>query len=1033
MAWHRIVFTETEDNPMACAMRQMHFRFSAVIFLIVLGTFVARDSNAQEPAEAFLRALRERGLFELANDYLLEAANDPLVDSAFRERVPLEHAENMIQFAESTRTFIQKTERLVEAEQVLEKFMASGASGDMRQAALSTLGNLRLQQGLTHIIQSQSDRATEEERNELLDLARDSLGQSVAAYAEVRESLKKELESAGKDLTPDIKRKYQLFQEVRLRFPFAQENEADTYPEGDPRRAQLLTAAADEYQQLWKAYSGYSSGVNACLQGARALNKLGRHQEALDLMKDLYERAGSENTRALAAIQAIDAWEGFDPYPFDEVIFFLEPLAANLTNSQMREDKWGTIQIGLAKAYWAKFEKAKADGDAALMGRAKKTAARLIKRASRSRGNSQEIARQLIEQWGVSTIEMDDADADAEVVSFPDAKLRIDDQIVQLDETYRGLLDAKSQLANATGDSKTDLEQSVSEMASEISKRGNEIILMIDDALKLPLDDVQPNDLNHLKYLRAYVYFTTGRYFHTVALGQFALDRISGLEWSRQTAGLATKSLAVMYENNPDGNRDFEKTTLIDFCERIYDRWPGTPEAQQSAAILVQIALADGNTDLAEKYKGGMSAGGGASLTLARQKWLDFKARKREMSSEQMDAQSEALREEANKIIAELESGLKGFSPENVNFEAAYSALLLANARLEVGETAKAVEQLESAIIAPLDLVKQKHPAVMQSSNAVPFMIETFRTAINAYLSSLRTSDDPAPWITKTRGVLDALQVLLKEHNPDTASREMLATYAKVSSELTEQFASIDDPNEKSKLASNLSEFLVSMASESNDINVVRWVGVTLNDVAQTMRTNEQTKAAAREIFGKAVEVLSRGETFDLSQVENGALLSLLVRRAKANALAGKGSYQEAIDVIAELIGERNALDLQIDGARIFQEWGHNGGGLKAFESAVAGGGPEVVDSKTRRKSNSIWGWRKLVTATVSKTDNADSFHESNLGFMNSQYEYAQLKGVDAKAALVSQYERTEAKFPDFGGAKYKSRYEELKKKIDAL
>ena len=68
----------------------------ALAFLIITGGLVAVPIFADEPAEAFLEALRERGYYDVAIDYLNGLDNSDLISAQFRKTLPFEKAQTLI-------------------------------------------------------------------------------------------------------------------------------------------------------------------------------------------------------------------------------------------------------------------------------------------------------------------------------------------------------------------------------------------------------------------------------------------------------------------------------------------------------------------------------------------------------------------------------------------------------------------------------------------------------------------------------------------------------------------------------------------------------------------------------------------------------------------------------------------------------------------------------------------------------------------------------------------------------------------------
>ncbi len=77
-----------------------------------------------------------------------------------------------------------------------------------------------------------------------------------------------------------------------------------------------------------------------------------------------------------------------------------------------------------------------------------------------------------------------------------------------------------------------------------------------------------------------------------------------------------------------------------------------------------------------------------------------------------------------------MQTAVDNASPEQLEYDTLLSALLLVDANLEAGDVKQALNQLETAAIAPLDIVKQKHPVIDTAPSPNGFIRETYKIAI---------------------------------------------------------------------------------------------------------------------------------------------------------------------------------------------------------------------------------------------------------------------------------------------------------------
>jgi tetratricopeptide (TPR) repeat protein len=153
------------------------------------------------------------------------------------------------------------------------------------------------------------------------------------------------------------------------------------------------------------------------------------------------------------------------------------------------------------------------------------------------------------------------------------------------------------------------------------------------------------------------------------------------------------------------------------------------------------------------------------------------------------------------------------------------------------------------------------------------------------------------------------------------------------------------------------------------------------------------------------------------------------VRARQAMALRQLGDYSKAIQLFADVLGsqKKSYLNIQIEAAKTFQQWGISGGNSKAFTKAING------DKPARDGRNAIWGWGRIAKLVAKNEQYRDTFHEARynialcryrLGLSQSGKEKTQtLKRAKSDITITKQLYR-------LGKKSQARRYEDLLKKI---
>ena len=1021
-----------------------------ILIGVTAGVSLPAKLVADEPAEEFLEALRAQGLYDLAFAYLDQMETSPLVSERFRGLIPLHRAETLIQSTAQSRDLKYWEQQLGQAEQLLAKFASETTDAISAAQAQQTLASLRFRQARVYLKRSEQDRLTVEEKQQAQGKARELLQECLASFEQAREAMRVQIErlTEGAKDRPELAEQLEplrnSYTQLRLRQPMARELLAETYSAEAPEYKQNMETAAKEFQELWDKYSRYAAGLEACLSAARCWSRVGKNAEALLLLEEVFNQSDSPAFRKIkraAALIAIDCWEGGQPFPFEQVISRLEPMLGSLTREEQRQEEWLQLQLALAKAYQAQAADMAANnrstGD---VNRVKRTAASLLRTVSRSPSSVMEEARKLLGEGQFDLAEDPPAAVnDVPPASVGDAIAKSMDLSADVETLNQEVAELEKQSTAAVAADKAALDEQLQGKRKELKEASGRLQATLQAGIQLAGPDVDLEQLNHLRYLQAYANFVSDRLLEASLVGEFLLEKYPNLEWTRQSSGLAINAYARLFSSGEHAQQEFVRNRLTSLGDRLIGRWPGSAEANNAATVLTRLALADKNFETAERYFRAIGADAptrpALSLLIGQKKWEQYRAEKAALSPEELATKKEELAQRLQTAREALSEGVNATAPAEVTFEAAVSSLLLVNALLESGDVAAAVEQLENARIAPLDLIKQQHPAVINSKRAQTFVSETYRTAINVYLASLKTGEDSAGWIAKAQNVLTALRKNLESRPELNAGEEMTAIYGLIAAELRGQFDSLTDQAQRLTLAKNLLLFLGPLQQSSNDAKTTMWVGATLVDTAKALPADSpEGQALAKELYATASGALETAATQGFGNDPKAEARLLELGRLQAVALAGSGRFEDAVKQYAKILEARpGVLPIQIDAALTLQDWARATRSPKTYELAVMGT-ERRADPKTKRAQNVIWGWRQLVLATRNEDKFRQDFYRSLLRLTECRLEYGELlKNKTSYETALKELESAKARDPQLGGAAWKPKFDELERKLKSL
>ena len=269
---------------------QSFYRFRVQAFCLTVVSVLLSSAlcHGQEPAQAFVDAMRQNGYFDLTMEYLDRAATSKTVPKNFRQRIPLEKSRTLVQSVSRIRDLEKWDERLAEAQGQLEIYSKNAKGKEAQANAQQEQARLFRYQSRISIMRSESDRLTKAEKEKQLGIAREKLNKALAGYTASRASyleLLKKLRKSTAQTNPAEKAQKNktlenAYLDSRVNMGAVQELIADTYT-APKKKKEFLQKAVDEYNATWEKFSSRPRGVDACLLAARAHQKLKQYKKAL--------------------------------------------------------------------------------------------------------------------------------------------------------------------------------------------------------------------------------------------------------------------------------------------------------------------------------------------------------------------------------------------------------------------------------------------------------------------------------------------------------------------------------------------------------------------------------------------------------------------------------------------------------------------------------------------------------------------------------------------------------------------------------
>jgi hypothetical protein len=318
----------------------------------------AAQSSAAEPASEFLDALRDRGYYDTALEFLDQLPKNALAPAAIKPIIEYERGKTLVMAAGEERDLARREQMLDQAQTSLNAFLTSSPHHRLAHSTRNYLGNLLMVRGNMKV-----EDAGNRGNSDLLAEASQVYEEAYRIFSGTRDEVRTRLaEVNSKAYDPrtqreEIEIREQLrsdFLQSQLLAAMVMEGRAETVEKGSDAYRELLEKAEAEYRVIEEKYRKWMAGLFAKLYRGRCLQNLGKHPEALGLFRELLdEPEDSEafrNLKQLALKQALEVWLESPAEGFAEAVDRGSQWLARLRPGQSRQPEPLAIQYSLARA-----------------------------------------------------------------------------------------------------------------------------------------------------------------------------------------------------------------------------------------------------------------------------------------------------------------------------------------------------------------------------------------------------------------------------------------------------------------------------------------------------------------------------------------------------------------------------------------------------------------------------------------------------------------------------------------------------------
>lgn len=970
-------------------------KLAARLALVVVLSAAGLAAQAGEPAQQFLEALRARGYFDTALEYLDAMATSRLAPPEFRTVLPYERAITLLAAAQVERDAAVRERRLDEAETSLRQFVEQQSEHAQRVTAQRQLGALIAERA--RLKQERANRGAQQlggnEARRLYEAAYQVFRELQENLAGLLNALPDEASVSGRAQAELIQRRDELrgeYVQTQLLAAAIREEMADTYPAGSDESNALLDEVAKQYLEIHQKYARRLAGQYALLYRGRVLKKRGQLKESLECFVHLLDSAqGGAEVRALKTETlplAMECWLDPGLNNYGEAIKRGAAWVASARGAEERTPEWLRLRLLLAKAYLAQAEALAASGttskDARGAEQARGEARQLALFVSKHTSPFQAEAQEILVRLGRPALTKPPTPPS----TFAEAKDAGREAVDALQTA--ALLSARvaeSLAQEPDAQAKAALQGQLAEAEQTMQMARDEAESRLGLALRLAEASTDLEELNLVRYYLAYVYYTGSRHHESAVLGDFVARRYPASTSARDAAKIAFASYLRLFAESPETQREFATQRLISCAETLVQRWPDQPEAKDALERLVPLLAATGRFADAARFLALVPAGSpqrvAAEMLLGHALWSTYLREKStpqpaqsgdNAAGDKPDAERLAqLRTQAEETLVR---GLQGLPSAAGDSTAAVGALSLAQLYVETQRPEQAIGVLEHPQYGPLTLVAQKHESAQQAG----FTEEAYKTALRAYIGALASADQPDQLIRKARGVMDGMENRLKD-TPEGQQR-LIAIYVGLAKDLETQLQQAE-PQVKRALAKGFETFLTQLSEGAGELNILHWVAETFLTLGSSVANGRAPDTEALAYYERSAATFQKIlERFALDDA-----LKTQIRLRRAAALRGLQAFEQAIAALEEILKEKPLLvSVQVEAARTYQQWAATPGNAARYEQAMMGG---PLDPETKRST--VWGWAKVAQTTASYPQFRDTFQDARYNLAVCRYNLA--------------------------------------------
>ena len=1029
----RALFRQISAKPDGMGEKPVMKRSRSLRAWLVLMAWFVSSVSAAEPARQFLDALRERHYFDVALDYLDQLATDPVAPVDLKEVIVFEKGATLIEASRFQKDSAIRENQLNDAQQLLKQFVSQHGEHSLASAARNHLGNVVMERARIAVESSKTgNKAT------LQAEAKKRYEEAYDLFAKSRQDLTTQLDRIPKFLDEKDKQAQQLaikrsqlrsdYLEALLSAAVVREEMADTVDPQSREFAELLTDAARQYGEICESYRSRLPGLIARLYQGRCHQKLRRFPEALGFLTETIDQpADTDAVREVickALRHAMQCWLDPSQKQYVTAIKRAEDWIAIARAKEELQSDWLAVRLLLARAYMMQADAVKAIKpkdklvDQSLTS-ARKHAGFVAKINSEHQNEAQSLVAQLLGP--------DRTNHSGDPIDFAQAKEAGKEAIDVMQTTARLIKEISAQIDRERDSAvKVDLQGRLDDANQTLTVRTTEALRLCNAALSLVDQDTTVADINYIRYLLCLLHYNKQQYFEAAILGEFVAKRSPDSAGARQCAKIAMASYVQLYSENKAADKTFEADRVVSIAEFIAISWPDQPEAEDALRTLIPFMINAGQLpralELIAKIPESSESRGEVELQTGRSLWAAYLKGLNEAlhwekegapTGVDLSVRKSELRATKSKATELLTTGYNRIQQKTVvDSSSAMGVLSLAQVYVESQQPLEAIEVLEHSALGPLKLVADKHPAAMEPG----FVEETYKTALRAYIGALPVAPDRAAMQSKAQDTMNKMNDAIG-HQQDGQQR-LIAVFVSLARSVEEQLK-VAQPDSRKVLSESFESFLQQIRTDTDDFHILNWIAETFSGLGGGFDNAKELVPEAKHYYDESIATFTK----ILSATQLDSQMKLQIQLRLAIVLRRSREFEKSIEIYKDVLTTSNMLvNIQVEAARTYQEWGAASTDTAPYERAINGAFPDAA------RKNIIWGWGRTSQVTARYPKFRDTFHEASVHLAQCRVRLAErMQGADKDKLLKSAFNGIVVVYrliPDLGGDKWMPQYD---------